>query len=33
MITHRFPIDEINRAFETAQDKQNTGAVFVGIHI
>jgi len=33
MITHRFDLDDINRAFETAQDKQNTGAVFVAIHI
>jgi len=33
MITHRFGLDDINRAFETAQDKQKTGAVFVAIHI
>jgi L-iditol 2-dehydrogenase len=33
MITHRFDLDDINQAFETAQDKQNTGAVFVAIHI
>jgi L-iditol 2-dehydrogenase len=33
MITHRFDLDDINRAFEIAQDKQNTGAVFVAIHI
>jgi len=33
LITHRFPIDRINEAFETAQDKENTGAVFVAIHL
>lgn len=33
MITHRFPIDEINKAFETARDKEHTNAVFVAIHI
>lgn len=33
LITHTFPIDEINRAFETAQDKENTGAIFVGLTI
>lgn len=31
MITHRFPLDRINEAFETASDKRNTGAVFVAI--
>lgn len=29
LITHRFPLDRINEAFETAQDKERTGAVFV----
>lgn len=31
MITHRFPLDEINKAFETAEDKENTRAVFVAL--
>lgn len=31
MITHRFPLDEINKAFETAQHKEETGAVFVAL--
>lgn len=29
MITHEFTLDEINRAFETAEHKRDTGAVFV----
>jgi len=33
MITHSFPIDEINKAFETAQDKENTHALFVALTI
>ncbi len=33
LITHRFPLDEINQAFETAQDKQNTRAVFVALTV
>ena len=33
LITHRFDLVDINRAFETAQDKARTGAVFVAIHI
>jgi len=33
LITHRFDLADINRAFETAQDKARTGAVFVAIHI
>jgi L-iditol 2-dehydrogenase len=33
LITHRFALDEINEAFETAQDKERTGAVFVAISI
>ena len=33
MITHRFPLDRINEAFETAEAKQETGAVFVAIQI
>ncbi|WP_285009327.1 hypothetical protein [Pedobacter faecalis] len=31
MITHSFPLDEINKAFETAQKKEKTGAVFVAL--
>lgn len=31
LITHRFPLDRINEAFDTAQDKQRTGAVFVAL--
>ncbi|WP_217371866.1 zinc-binding dehydrogenase [Spirosoma rhododendri] len=31
LITHRFPLDEINKAFETAQDKEHTRAVFVAL--
>ena len=33
LITHRFTLDEINEAFETAQNKEQTGAVFVAISI
>lgn len=33
MITHRFAIDQINEAFTTAQNKHETGAVFVAITI
>lgn len=33
LITHRFTLDEINDAFDCAQDKHNTGAVFVAIAI
>jgi L-iditol 2-dehydrogenase len=33
LITHRFALDEINQAFDTAQDKQRTGAVFVALSV
>lgn len=33
LITHRFPLTEINRAFETALDKEHTNAVFVALTI
>jgi len=33
LITHRFPIDRINEAFDVAQAKQETGAVFVALEI
>jgi L-iditol 2-dehydrogenase len=33
LITHRFKLDQINEAFDTAQAKQETGAVFVAITI
>lgn len=32
MITHEFSIDEINEAFKTAADKENTGSLFVALH-
>lgn len=31
MITHRFPLNQINEAFETAQAKAETGALFVAL--
>lgn len=31
MITHAFPLDKINEAFETAQNKKDTGAVFIAL--
>ena len=31
MITHTFSLDEINKAFETAQNKKETGTVFVAL--
>jgi L-iditol 2-dehydrogenase len=33
LITHRFPLDRINEAFEIAQDKERSKAVFVGLEI
>lgn len=33
LISHRFPLDRINEAFETAKDKTRTGATFVGLAI
>lgn len=33
LITHSFPLKDINKAFETAQDKEKTGAVFVALNI
>lgn len=33
MITHTYPLDQINEAFETAQNKKETGAVFVALTI
>lgn len=33
LITHRFALDDINEAFDTAQRKEETGAVFVAIDI
>lgn len=32
LITHRFDLDRINEAFETADAKQDTGAVFVALN-
>ena len=31
MITHSFPLEEINKAFDTAQDKEHTAAIFVAL--
>lgn len=33
LITHRFPLDRINEAFETAQDRRRTQAIFVGLEV
>ncbi|MDX3901251.1 MAG: zinc-binding dehydrogenase [Sphingobium sp.] len=33
LITHRFALDQINEAFETADAKEETGAVFVAITV
>lgn len=33
MITHSFPLDDINTTFETARNKEQTGAVFVALTI
>lgn len=33
LITHRFPLDRINEAFETAQAKDTSGAIFVALEI
>jgi threonine dehydrogenase-like Zn-dependent dehydrogenase len=33
LITHRFPLDRINEAFDIADRKEETGAVFVAIDL
>lgn len=33
LITHRFPLDRINEAFEVAQEKERTEAIFVALEI
>jgi L-iditol 2-dehydrogenase len=33
MISHRFPIEQINKAFETARDKEHTDSLFVALTI
>ncbi|MDB5131239.1 MAG: Alcohol dehydrogenase zinc-binding domain protein [Mucilaginibacter sp.] len=33
LITHSFPIDDINKAFDTARKKEETNAVFVALNI
>lgn len=33
LITHRFPLDRINDAFATAQDRRRSGAIFVGLEL
>ncbi|WP_281270964.1 hypothetical protein [Mucilaginibacter oryzae] len=31
MISHRFPLSKINEAFDTAEQKESTQAVFVAL--
>lgn len=33
LITHRFPIEQINEAFDVANEKERTGAVFVALEL
>jgi len=33
LITHRFPLDRINEAFDVAERKEETGAIFVALQI
>jgi L-iditol 2-dehydrogenase len=33
LITHRFPLNRINEAFDTAQAKAETGAIFICLMI
>lgn len=33
LITHSFPLESINKAFEAAQDRLRTHAIFVGLEI
>ncbi|HYD90852.1 MAG TPA: hypothetical protein VEA37_05110, partial [Flavobacterium sp.] len=33
IITHSFPLEDINEAFDVAQDKEHTHAVFVALTI
>ena len=33
LITHSFSLDDINKAFETAMDKENTNAIFVALTV
>lgn len=33
LITHRFPLERINEAFDVAQDKERTGAIFVCLDV
>jgi L-iditol 2-dehydrogenase len=33
LITHNFPLDNINQAFETARNKEETGAIFVALTV
>lgn len=33
LITHSFSLDEINKAFEVAEDKEHTGAIFVALTV
>jgi len=31
LVTHRFPLDQINEAFETAEDKERNNSIFVAV--
>ncbi|MEH3105081.1 MAG: zinc-binding dehydrogenase [Sphingomonas phyllosphaerae] len=33
LITHRFPLERINEAFDTADDKPRTAAIFVALEV
>ena len=33
LVTHRFPLDRINEAFDVAQAKNETGAIFVCVEV
>ena len=33
MITHSFPLEQINDAFTTARNKEETGAIFVALNV
>jgi L-iditol 2-dehydrogenase len=33
LITHRFSLDDINEAFDTARNKEETGAIFVALKV
>ncbi len=33
LTTHRYPLGKINEAFDCANDKENTGAVFIAVEL